>query len=106
MRVLLDECLPRGLRRHLAPYDVTTVPEAGWAGKKNGELLRAAAGNVDVFVTIDKNLVHQQNVQGLPFGVVVLTARTNRLGDLLPLIPEVLAALGSIGPGQAVRVGG
>jgi len=68
MRVLLDECLPHGLKKHLVPFDVVTVAEAGWAGSKNGELLRQAAGNVDVFITVDKNLVHQQNVKGLPFG--------------------------------------
>jgi predicted nuclease of predicted toxin-antitoxin system len=106
MRVLLDECLPRGLKNHLAPHDVVTVAESGWSGKKNGELLRHAAGNVDVFVTVDKNLVHQQNVKGLSFGVVVLIARTNRLGDLLPLIPEILDALENSRPGQTLRVGG
>jgi hypothetical protein len=52
------------------------VPEAGWAGKKNGELLRVAAGDIDVFTTIDSNLVYQQKVGVLPFGVVVLAARS------------------------------
>ena len=76
MRVLLDECLPRGLKKHLRNHEVKTVPEAGWAGKKNGELLRVAAGDIDVFITIDSNLVHQQKVGVLPFGVVVLAARS------------------------------
>lgn len=80
------------------------MPEAGWAGKKNGDLLRAATGSVDVFVTIDSNLVYQQTVGVLPFGVVVLVARSNRLGDLLPLVPDILVALGSIRPGQVLRV--
>lgn len=106
MRVLLDECLPRGLKRHLSPHDSTTVPEAGWAGKKNGDLLRAAAGKIDVFVTIDANLAYQQGMQGLPFAVIVLSARTNRLVDLLPLVPSILAALGSARPGDLLRVGG
>jgi hypothetical protein len=70
MRVLLDECLPRGLKAHLSGHDVVTVPEAGWAGMKNGELLRAAAGAgraVDVFVTIDKSIVYQQqHLDALP----------------------------------------
>ena len=106
MRVLLDECLPRGLKRHLSEHEVRTVPEAGWAGRKNGDLLRAAAGSVDVFVTIDKNMVHQQTLAALPFGVVVLVARSNRLADLLPLVPEMLAALRSVAPGRVLRVGG
>jgi len=88
MRVLLDECLPRGLKKHLRNHEVKTVPEAGWAGKKNGELLRVAAGDIDVFITIDSNLVYQQKVGVLPFGVVVL------------------AALSSVGPGQVLRIGG
>jgi hypothetical protein len=106
MRVLLDECLPRGLKKHLREHEVKTVPEAGWAGKKNGELLRLAGGSVDVFVTIDSNLVYQQTVGVLSFGVVVLVARSNRLGDLLPLVPDLLTALSSVGPGQVLRVGG
>ena len=106
MRVLLDECLPRGLKKHLSEHEVKTVPEAGWAGKKNGELLRVATGSVDVFVTIDSNLVYQQTVASLPFGVVVLVARSNRLGDLLPLVPDILRVFSSVRPGQVLRVGG
>jgi Domain of unknown function (DUF5615) len=106
MRVLLDECLPRGLKKYPREHDVRTVPEAGWAGMKNGELLRVASGNVDAFVTIDSNLAYQQTVTGLSFGVVVLVARSNRLGDLTPLVADTLTALRSIGPGQVLRVGG
>jgi hypothetical protein len=106
MRVLLDECLPRGLKKHITGHDVITVPEAGWAGTTNGQLLRVAAGNVDAFVTIDKNMVYQQSLDGLPFVVVVLVARTNRLSDLVPLVPSILTALGESKSGQVVRVGG
>ena len=106
MLVLLDECLPRRLKRHLIGHDVRTVPEAGWAGKKNGELLRLAAGKTDAFITIDGNLAYQQNMTGLLFGVVVLSARTNRLEDLLPLVPGIMVALEGLLPGQFVRVGG
>ena len=106
MRVLLDECLPKRLKRSLIGHDVQTVPEAGWAGKKNGELIRLAAGKFDAFITIDKNLVFQQNLTGLPFGVVVLSARSNRLADLEPLVPRILEALGVVRPSHLVRVGG
>jgi hypothetical protein len=80
MRVLLDECLPRGLKKHLRNHEVKTVPEAGWAGKKNGELLRVAAGDIDVFITIDSNLVYQQKVGVLPFGVVTSCQRAHPKG--------------------------
>lgn len=106
MRVLLDECLPRRLKSRPTGHEVQTVPEAGWAGKKNGELLILLAGRFDAFVTIDKNLVYQQNLASVPFGVVALNARSNRLSDLEPLVPRLLEALSILKPGQVVRVGG
>ena len=77
-RVLLDECLPRHLKRSLEGHEVRTVPEAGWASKENGELLALAAPNFDVFVTVDRNLTFQQNPKGFNIGVIVLIARGNR----------------------------
>jgi hypothetical protein len=102
MRVLLDECLPRGLKRHLAGHDVTTVPEAGWAGAKNGELLRLAASRFDAFITVDRSLVSQQ--ARLPLGVVSVKARSNRRADLVPLAPAILAALAALRAGTVVTV--
>lgn len=84
MRILLDECLPKRLKRELAGHDVQTVPEAGWAGKSNGELIRLAARKFDVFITIDRNLVAQQNLARVSFAVIVLMARSNRLDDVKP----------------------
>jgi predicted nuclease of predicted toxin-antitoxin system len=106
MRVLLDECLPKRLKAQFGGHKVTTVPEAGWAGKTNGELLRVAAGEIDAFITVDSNLVHQQHLVAVPFIVVVISARSNRLADLLPLVPQILEALSSASPGHVVRVGG
>ena len=54
MRLLLDECVPKRLRRELSGYDVQTVREAGWAGLKNGALLRAADGSFDALITVDQ----------------------------------------------------
>ncbi|MBD2152362.1 DUF5615 family PIN-like protein [Pseudanabaena sp. FACHB-1277] len=63
MKVLLDECLPKKLKREISDgYTIVTVPEQGWASKKNGELLRLAASEFDVFITIDNNLSAQQNL--------------------------------------------
>jgi predicted nuclease of predicted toxin-antitoxin system len=106
MRVLLDECLPKRLKRLLAGHSVQTVPEAGWAGKKNGELIRLATGKFDAFITIDKNLVYQQSLRDLSFGVVVLSARSNRFADLEPLLPGILAALDTLRPNEVTRVRG
>ena len=90
MRVLLDECLPRRLKRELVGHDARTVPESGWASKRNGELLRlAVADGFEVFVTVDRKLQHQQNLSAFDIAVVVLEASGNTLADLQALIPEV-----------------
>ena len=65
MRLLLDECLPHGLKRLLQGHYVVTVPEQGWAGKTNGELLRLAEGQFDALITSDRNLAFQQNLPAL-----------------------------------------
>lgn len=62
----LDECIPRKLKAHLAEHECRTVSEAGWAGKRNGELLRLAEGSFDVFLTLDKGVQYQQRSN--PFG--------------------------------------
>jgi hypothetical protein len=61
MRVLLDECVPRALRNDISGHEVRTVAEAGWAGVKNGELLRLAATAFDVLITVDRSLEYQQS---------------------------------------------
>jgi hypothetical protein len=63
MKVLLDECVPRKLRRELPEHEVLTVMEQGWSGIKNGKLLALAAPEFDVFLTIDQNLKYQQNLK-------------------------------------------
>jgi hypothetical protein len=106
MRVLLDECLPRRLRREFPGHEVQTVPEIGWAGKKNGDLLRLAVGTFEVFITIDASLAFQQDVPGLALAVVTLSARSNRLEDLRPLMPRVREVLATRpDPGTLHRVG-
>ncbi len=104
MKLLLDESLPRGLRSHFTDHEVATVPARGWSVLSNGELLDLARGEFDVFLTADQNLQYQQSLENRGISVVVLAARTNRLQDLLPLVPRVLAALEGIRPGQVVRV--
>lgn len=105
MRILLDESLPRRLAEALSGHSVATVGECGWSGTRNGVLLSLAAVDHDVFVTVDQNLEHQQNLSQLPLAVVVLVARDNRLPTLKALVPELLAVLENLPERQLVRVG-
>ena len=106
MRLLLDECVPRPLKRELAGHDVSAVVEQGWSGKRNSELLRLmVAAGFQGFLTVDQNLEFQQNVAASGIAVVVVVATTNRLKELRPLIPAILASLQRVKPGQVVRVG-
>jgi len=105
VRVLLDENLPHDLIAALAGHRISTVQDMGWAGVKNGELLRRAVGHTDAFVTMDRRLQHQQNISVLPFGVVLIRARSNRVQDLMPLVPEILAALDRVRPGHVELAG-
>ncbi len=77
----------------------------GWFSLKNGELLRRAADQFDVFVTADQNLQYQQNLQNLPVAVAVLVAKSNRVQSLKPLVPQLLLALASLKPRALFRVG-
>lgn len=104
MKLLLDESLPRRLKSEFANHETRTVPEMGRQGTKNGELIRMAASEFDVFLTADQNLEYQQNLSGISIGVIVLAALTTRLDDLRPLVPAALAAIDSIRPGDVVRV--
>jgi predicted nuclease of predicted toxin-antitoxin system len=108
MRVLLDECLPARLGRNLTGHEVQTVPQAGWASIKNGELLRLIADSkkFDVFLTVDKNLPHEQRVEGLPFAVVVLRCMSNRLADVTLLAPELMRRLPEFEAGKVYIISG
>ena len=104
MRVLLDESVPRQLRRFLRGHEVRTVQEMGWSGKSNGELLALAGPIFDVFLTVDQNIEYQQNLRLADISILVLAARTNRLADLQFLIPEMLASLNDLKPGDIIRI--
>jgi hypothetical protein len=77
----------------------------GWAGKKNGELLAVMSGDgFDVLLTVDQNLRHQQRLTATRVAVIVLVAASNRLSDLMPLVPSVLSSLGSLKPGDVIEI--
>ena len=105
MRVLLDEQLPVDLVAELSGHIADTVAGRGWAGIKNGELLRRMRGHYDVLVTMDRSIEFQQRIRGLPFGIVLVRAPSNRMQDLRPLVTSILAALVAITPGVVQRVG-
>ena len=75
MKLLLDECLTRFVKRDLTGHEVHTIEEAGFKGLENGDLLRAVTGIYDVLVTVDQNLPYQQNVAGLDIAILVLAAK-------------------------------
>ena len=106
MRVLLDECVPRRLKRELRGHDAKTVQDMGWGGIKNGALLQLADGQFDALLTVDQGIEHQQNVAGFTISVVVMVAPSNDVDDLRPLLPSIEKALASMRPGEIIRVGG
>jgi len=105
VRVLLDENLPIDFTAFVTGNEVVTVRGLGWTGTQNGELMRRAATVCDVFVTMDRNIPHQQHITGLSFGVILLTAHSNRLADLRDHVGALLAAISRAKPGVLQRVG-
>jgi len=98
MRVLFDQGTPVPLRRALAPHDVSTAFELGWSNLENGDLLRAAEGRFEVFITTDQNLRYQQNLTGRQLAILVLPT-TNWL-EIQRKQDEVAAAVNSLRPGE------
>ena len=92
MRILLDE------------HEVMTVPQVGWAGIKNGELLSRAQSQFDAFVTVDRNLAFQQNIPQFSIAIIVLESPINRLKDLRPLLPKLQQLLLNVRKGEINRV--
>ncbi len=105
MKVFLDECIDWRLARDITGHDVATARQMGWTSIRNGELLALASQQFDVFVTVDRNLSFQQNLDALTIAVIVLHAPSNRLADLKALVPELMRAIGSAKPGAATIVG-
>jgi len=105
VRVLLDECLPRRLKRELSGHEVRTVPEMGWASTRNGDLLRlATAAGFDAFLTVDRKLQHEHNLARFNIAVLVLVADSNTLADLQPLMSHVSDVLPRANRGAATVI--
>ena len=106
MRLLLDECLPRTLKKEFRGHKIQTVPEMGWSGKRNGELLRLAEKQFDVFITLDQNLQYQQNLSKSAMAVILVSVKNNRFESIQPLVPKVLLTFKSLQSGQVVKIAG
>ncbi|HUK81346.1 MAG TPA: DUF5615 family PIN-like protein [Verrucomicrobiae bacterium] len=104
MRILLDECVPKRLRKEFPGHEVSHVTEMGWASIKNGRLLALAEKTFDVFVTVDRNLSFQQHLLKYKIAVLVVRSRRNRRRDLLPLMPQVVSALPKCKTGRVTTV--
>lgn len=104
MKILIDENLPKRLRQALVGHEAYTVPQMGWATKKNGELLKLMSGQFDVFLTMDSNLQFQQNIASYPIRFIRLVAPSNKLSTVLPLMPYVLGALDTLQPGELIEI--
>ena len=107
MKVLIDECAPRALKKHLITHghECLTVQEAGWSGKQNGELLELAGEVFDALVTVDTNLRYQQNLAGRKIAIVILQSSSNRLDHLRQFFPACALALSKIKPEEIVLIG-
>lgn len=102
--VLLDSCVPRPFKRELRPHRVRHASEIGWQDLDDRPLLERADASFDVLITTDQNLRYQQNLSRYSLSVIILIAHTNRLEDLLPLVPDVLYELDAIQPGELVEI--
>ncbi|MDX2002191.1 MAG: DUF5615 family PIN-like protein [Chitinophagales bacterium] len=106
MKLLLDENLPKGLKKDLYEHQVFTVNDMQWNGKSNGELLRLMLSEgFQALVTFDKNLVYQQNFKKYPIPVLVINARNNTylvLKELAPILQQVLKSDLTPGPIEVV----
>lgn len=96
--VILDENIPQKLKNRLLGHRVTTVPEKGWGGVKNGRLIALIDGVYEVFITADKNQLYQQNLRERSLSIIELPF--NDAARLLPIAPQILAAIEKSKPGS------
>jgi len=103
-RVLLDENLPRKLRRELPALTVRTVQEEGWTSFRNGELLSRAQSSFEVLLTADRRLQFQQNISRFDIGVVVIVTMNLRFRTILTAIEKIRSALEEVRAGEVISV--
>ena len=102
MKVIIDECVPSIVKLGLPERQIKTVQEMGWAGVKNGELLKLVAQEFEIFITSDKNLQYQQNLAN--FGIAVILLPSNQVPVIEGLLPSLDHALTNIRPNEFVEL--
>jgi hypothetical protein len=98
LKILLDESVPHVVQARLSHLDIRMVQDMGWAGTKNGELLRRAEVEFDVFVTADQRLRYQQSLSGRTLAIIVLP--TNQVRTVVSLLPAIEQSLKRVHPGM------
>ena len=102
MKILLDECVTKGLKKHLEEFDVSTVSEMRWSGIKNGKLMTLCVeNNFDILLTVDKNLMFQQNIENYSLTIVALNSPTSKLESLLNYLPNFMLQIKNFQKGKA-----
>jgi predicted nuclease of predicted toxin-antitoxin system len=97
MKILLDECVTKRLKDHLKEYEVLTVRELNLSGIKNGKLMTfCVENNFDILLTIDKNLMFQQNLDQYPLTIVILNSRTSKIEELVTFLPSFKSQINNL----------
>ena len=105
MKILLDECVPKGIQKSFPQHECWTVPRAGFTGTKNGALLKLAEeAGFEVLLTVDQGIAYQQNLKSRTIAILLLRPRSNKLQDIVPHVEICLRALQSIRPGQIMQM--
>lgn len=104
MRILLDECVNSEVKSAFPGHAVRTVSEIGWRGSKDSSLLTYAQGSFDVFVTIDRKLEQEHNLQELRLGTVIAHVRSNEIRAYQPIFAALLKAVETVRAGDVIHV--
>jgi len=105
MQIIIDECLPKRLTKLFPNHDVYTVPQIGLAGYKDTELLNELDyKDINIFITIDRNIEYQQLFSNRGFGTIIIRSVSNRFSDLEHFKDELLEAIQKIKPSQIVHI--
>ncbi len=102
LKILLDECVPHLVKKELPGLDISIVQDMGWAGMKNGDLLRLVEKQFDVFIIADQSFQYQQNLSGLKLAIILLPS--NQVPVVAKLIPEIARHLQTIQPGAFLEI--